>query len=77
VRGIARRDLGRIEVRAQQALARARLLDLGNHRRLAAGDFRPQRANKIARRRRSARLVTHAFERPHALRRGDFFRFDN
>jgi hypothetical protein len=38
---IARRDVGRMEVLAEHALAWTGFLDLGNHRRSAALDFRP------------------------------------
>ena len=41
---VARRDGRRIEIRAQHALARAGLLDLGDHRRLAGRDLRAERA---------------------------------
>ena len=60
---VAGRDLGRPEVFAQHALARARLLDLGDHRGVAGVDATPQ-----ARRRSRA---PHRSPRPRArTRRG-------
>ena len=55
---VARGDLGRQEIRAQHALARARLLDLGDHRGAAGGDL--ARAARRRSRARAARLGTRA-----------------
>ena len=49
---VALGDADGIEFRPQHAAARARLLDLGDHRRAPAGDFRAQRPLEVARRRR-------------------------
>ena len=48
-------DADGIEFGPQHAAARARLLDLGDHRRAPAGDFRAQRSLEVARRGPDAR----------------------
>ena len=53
---VRRGDRRRIEIVAQHALARARLLDLRDHRGVARGDLRAERRGEAARRRRGARL---------------------
>jgi hypothetical protein len=51
VGGVARRDLSRGEIGADDAFRGAGALDLGDHRRLAETDFCPDRADEVARRR--------------------------
>ena len=74
---VAGGDLGRHEVLAQHALARARLLDLGDHRRAARVDPRAQRADEVALRRRAPRRRARIAARSRcASRRRDLVALD-
>ena len=69
-------DRCRIESLAKNALARARLLDLGDHRRLPGGDLRAQGADKIPRFFRRFRPAPRGGRAQGLLRLGDFPDFD-
>src|SRR5207249_9709238 len=71
---VAASDRWRIEDRSQDALARARLFDLGDHRGTACRDFRAERAYEVAWRRRTLRVGTQADVRSKCLRRSDLLR---
>ena len=58
----AARDLGRPEIRAHDALARARLLDFGDDGRQARRDVRAQRGDETTRRRSVGRACGHIGE---------------
>src|SRR6185503_18049306 len=64
---IALRDGWGVEIGAQDPPRRARLLDLGDHRRGTAS----QRADEVAHRPRGPGLFLHCRERCARLRRGD------
>jgi hypothetical protein len=61
--GIALGDVGRNEVFAQHALARAGFLTFGNHRGVAGSDLGAQRAFEIARQHAALGVEAHRFER--------------
>ena len=69
-------DRRRIESLAKNALARTRLLDLGDHRRQAGGDFRAQCADKIPRFSRRFRLVARGGRAQGFLGLCDFLGLD-
>ena len=69
-------DRCRIEPRAKNALARTRLLDLGDHRRLPGGDFQAQGADKIPRFSRRFRLAPRGGRAQGFLRLCDFLDLD-
>ena len=76
VPGIGHRDLGRHEVLADHALARAGLLDLGDDRGLAGSNLRAQGADEIARRRLRQRVAAQRGGIAPALRRSDLLTLD-
>ena len=74
--GIARGDGGRIEIFAQDAAARARLLDFGYHRRLAHRNFRAQGAREVARFGHGRGGDSHGRQRTLRFGRRDLFGLD-
>ena len=64
-------DPRRVEVGAQQPLARRGALDLGDYRRVAARDTRRERAAKTAHRRGGDGRLGDRRQRPHAGTLGD------
>ena len=75
--GIALRDVGRDELAlADHALARAGLLDLGDHRGLAGGDLAAQRALEVAREHAALGVGPDRLERGLFFAAGDFLVLD-
>src|SRR5690606_15883196 len=63
---VAAGDRGGVEIGPDQPLGRARLLDLGDDRRLATGVLAADRLDEAARRRRAGGAVADAVERADA-----------
>lgn len=66
-------DVGRFEIRANDALGGAGLLDFSNHGRLAGGNLATDGADKIARRRLGYRFGFDCSKRFDGPCGGDFF----
>ncbi|MCY1545438.1 hypothetical protein D9M68_813810 [compost metagenome] len=74
--GVALGDVGRDEVFAQHALARAGLLDLGDHRGLAGGNLGPQGALEVACEQAAFGVEAHHVQRFLLARGGGGFVLD-
>ncbi len=74
--GVALGDVGRHEISPDHALARAGLLDLGNHRGLPRGHLGAQRAHEVAREHAALGIGAHLGQRQLLLRRRHFLALD-
>ena len=74
--GIGLGNRHRVEISAQDPLARTRFLDFGNHRRQAGRNFRAQRPDEIAGLSGFFGAIAHYSNRAFMHCRSDFLMFD-